>query len=218
MTASRPICGTTTSTACMPPSARDMSPLSTSSIGSWPVPGRGERHRARTSPRPPSPPRGGCVRAADPGVVVVGTDDVWVKVARCCTPVPGDEIIGFITRGNGCVGAQRRLHQRRLLAARAGAAHRRQVGPTQSSRFLVQIQVEAFDRNGLLSDITRVDVRSTSTSSRPPCRPLATGSPPHASSSRLADPAHLDYVLRGVKGVDGVFSVRRGNDRSDARA
>ena len=41
------------------------------------------------------------VRSGDPGVVVVGTDDVWVKVARCCTPVPGDEIVGFITRGYG---------------------------------------------------------------------------------------------------------------------
>ena len=37
----------------------------------------------------------------DPGVLVKGTDDIWVKLARCCTPVPGDEIIGFVTRGSG---------------------------------------------------------------------------------------------------------------------
>ena len=37
----------------------------------------------------------------DPGVVVKGVDDVWVKLARCCTPVPGDEITGFVTRGAG---------------------------------------------------------------------------------------------------------------------
>lgn len=40
-------------------------------------------------------------RQGDPGVVVKGTDDIWVKLAKCCTPVPGDDIIGFVTRGQG---------------------------------------------------------------------------------------------------------------------
>ncbi|HWC21086.1 MAG TPA: bifunctional (p)ppGpp synthetase/guanosine-3',5'-bis(diphosphate) 3'-pyrophosphohydrolase, partial [Flexivirga sp.] len=57
-------------------------------------------------------------RSGDPGVVVVGTADVWVKLARCCTPVPGDPIMGFITRGNGvsvhrtdCTNAESLLSQ-----------------------------------------------------------------------------------------------------------
>src|SRR5690606_32383878 len=50
---------------------------------------------------PPVPTRTKRRSNADPGVVVKGVDDVWVKLARCCTPVPGDPIIGFVTRGNG---------------------------------------------------------------------------------------------------------------------
>ena len=43
--------------------------------------------------------------SGDPGVVVTGASDVWVKLARCCTPMPGDPILGFVTRGNGRVRA-----------------------------------------------------------------------------------------------------------------
>ena len=46
---------------------------------------------------------------ADPGVVVAGDPDVWVKLARCCTPVPPDPIIGFVTRGAGVSGDRSRL-------------------------------------------------------------------------------------------------------------
>ncbi|MEU9000721.1 bifunctional (p)ppGpp synthetase/guanosine-3',5'-bis(diphosphate) 3'-pyrophosphohydrolase, partial [Streptomyces sp. NPDC048551] len=93
---------------------------------------------------------------ADPGVVVKGVDDVWVKLARCCTPVPGDPIIGFVTRGSGvsvhradCVNVDSLSQQpERMLEV--------EWAPTQSSVFLVAIQVEALDRSRLLSDVTRV--------------------------------------------------------------
>ena len=60
------------------------------------------RARPRTSPRQRSPTKPARVRTGDdPGVVVKGVDDVWVKLARCCTPVPGDAIVGFVTRARG---------------------------------------------------------------------------------------------------------------------
>ena len=94
--------------------------------------------------------------ATDPGVVVKGASDIWVKLARCCTPVPGDEILGFITKG-GAVSVHRtdctnasslRKDQARLVEV--------SWDPTSASVFLVTIQVEALDRARLLSDITRV--------------------------------------------------------------
>ena len=94
-------------------------------------------------------------RAGDPGVTVVGTDDVWVKLARCCTPVPGDDIVGFVTTGSGvsvhredCTNIENLRRQPERLIDVAWA-------PGQASVFLVQLQVEALDRSGLLSDITR---------------------------------------------------------------
>ena len=61
------------------------------------------RARSRTSPRPPSRParRAAAPPAHDPGVVVKGVSDVWIKLARCCTPVPGDAVFGFVTRSGG---------------------------------------------------------------------------------------------------------------------
>ena len=89
------------------------------------------------------------------GVIVDGTDEVWVKLARCCTPVPGDDIVGFVTRGHGvsvhradCVNVPALESQpQRFVAVRWA--------PTANTAFLVSIAVEALDRAGLLSDVTR---------------------------------------------------------------
>ena len=77
-------------------------------------------------------------------------------MARCCTPVPGDEILGFVTRGNGvsihrrnCTNAESLLRQSEKIIDVEWA-------PTASSVFLVQLHVEALDRSRLLSDVTRV--------------------------------------------------------------
>ena len=88
----------------------------------------------------------------DPGIVVDGDDDVWVKLARCCTPVPGDEVLGFVTRGHGvsvhrldCVNvASLRKEPDRIVPVTWA--------PRATSVFLVNIQVEALDRARLLSD------------------------------------------------------------------
>jgi guanosine-3',5'-bis(diphosphate) 3'-pyrophosphohydrolase len=148
-------------------------------------------------------------RIGDPGVVVVGADDVWVKLARCCTPVPGDPIMGFVTRGRGvsvhrsdCTNAESLLSQPDRLIEVEWA-------PSAASVFLVQLQVEALDRNALLSDVTRVlsdqhvNILSATV---------------HTSRDRVAlsrftfemgDPGHLDHVIQAVRKIDGVFDVYR---------
>ncbi len=159
---------------------------------------------------PPAPGDVGRLRpGGDPGVVVKGVDDVWVKLARCCTPVPGDDIFGFVTHGSGvsvhrvdCVNVDSLRAQPERVVEVAWA-------PTSSSQFLVAIQVEALDRAGLLSDVTRVlsdqHVNILSAS-------VTTGRDRVAKSRfmfELGDPRHLSQVLKSVRGIDGVFDVYR---------
>ncbi|NMR20133.1 bifunctional (p)ppGpp synthetase/guanosine-3',5'-bis(diphosphate) 3'-pyrophosphohydrolase [Cellulomonas fimi] len=157
------------------------------------------------------------VRTGDPGVVVKGIDDIWVKLARCCTPVPGDDIMGFVTRGDGvsvhrtdCVNAEGlRAQPERIV----------EVEWTQggSSMFLVQIQVEALDRSRLLSDVTRVlsdshvNILSASVSTSRDRVALS------KFVFEMAEPGHLASVLSAVRKVEGVFDVYRlTGSRADA--
>ncbi|GAA2481131.1 GTP pyrophosphokinase [Streptomyces thermolineatus] len=146
---------------------------------------------------------------SDPGVVVKGVDDVWVKLARCCTPVPGDPIIGFVTRGNGvsvhradCVNVESLSQQPERIIEVEWA-------PTQSSVFLVAIQVEALDRSRLLSDVTRVlsdqHVNILSAAVQTSRDRVATS----RFTFEMGDPKHLGHVLRAVRGVEGVYDVYR---------
>ncbi|MER7788689.1 bifunctional (p)ppGpp synthetase/guanosine-3',5'-bis(diphosphate) 3'-pyrophosphohydrolase [Streptomyces sp. NPDC097640] len=158
---------------------------------------------------PPIRGRGKRRSSADPGVVVKGVDDVWVKLARCCTPVPGDPIIGFVTRGSGvsvhradCVNVDSLSQQpERILDV--------EWAPTQSSVFLVAIQVEALDRSRLLSDVTRVlsdqHVNILSAAVQTSRDRVATS----RFTFEMGDPKHLGHVLKAVRGVEGVYDVYR---------
>jgi GTP pyrophosphokinase len=147
--------------------------------------------------------------SGDPGVVVHGMSDVWAKLAKCCTPVPGDDILGFVTRGGGvsvhrtdCTNAADLQRKPERLVEVEWASQ-------PGSVFLVAIQVEALDRHRLLSDVTkaladeRVNILSASVQT----------SRDRVAVSRftfeLADPAHLGAVLQTVRNVDGVFDVER---------
>lgn len=145
----------------------------------------------------------------DVGVVVRGVDDLWVKLARCCTPVPGDPIMGFVTRGSGvsvhrddCVNVPNlRQHPEREVPV--------EWAPTPSSVFLVNIQVEALDRSRLLADVTKalsdthVNILSAS---------VATTRDRIATSRftfEMADPKHLGSALKAVRTVEGVYDAYR---------
>lgn len=157
----------------------------------------------------PSRPRR--VRATnDAGVVVKGADDVWVKLARCCTPVPGDEILGFVTRGAGV--SVHRVDCVNVPGLQDDPARIVEVqwAPTSGgSLFLVNIQVEALDRARLLSDVTRtlsdmhVNILSASVTTTRDRIALS------RFSFEMADPKHLGSVLRSVRNVEGVYDAYR---------
>ncbi len=148
-------------------------------------------------------------RTGDPGVVVVGTADVWVKLAKCCTPVPGDPILGFVTRGSGVSVHRKDCTNAESLMAQEDRLIDVEWAPSASSVFLVQLQVEALDRSRLLSDVTRilsdhhVNILSASVQT----------SRDRVAISRftfeMGDPGHLDHVIRAVRRIDGVFDVYR---------
>ncbi|MGH3882975.1 MAG: RelA/SpoT family protein, partial [Pseudonocardiaceae bacterium] len=92
----------------------------------------------------------------DSGVRVSGAGDVYAKLARCCTPVPGDEILGFVTRGGGVSVHRTDCTNSGSLRAQPERLVDVEWAPSSSSMFLVGIQVEALDRHRLLSDVTKV--------------------------------------------------------------
>jgi GTP pyrophosphokinase len=152
------------------------------------------------------------VASGDPGVIVKGATDVWIKLARCCTPVPGDDIVGFVTRGAGVSVHRRTCVNVPGLEAQQAAGSRFvdvEWAPSGGGVFLVNIQVEALDRARLLSDVTRalsdqhVNILSAS----------VTTTRERVAISRftfeMADPKHLGSVLRTVRHVDGVFDAYR---------
>jgi len=144
------------------------------------------------------------------GVDVDGAEDLLVKLARCCSPVPGDEITGFVTKGSGvsvhrvgCLNMNdlQENQSDRIVSAKWNAGAR--------SLFLVNIQVEALDRSGLLSDITRtlseqhVNILNASVSTSKDRTALS------RFTFEMADALHLDSVLSAVRSVAGVYDVYR---------
>ena len=145
----------------------------------------------------------------DSGVIVRGAADVWVKLAKCCTPVPPDAILGFVTKGGGVSVHRQDCTNASSLEAQPERLLEVEWSPTAQSTFLVNIQVEALDRARLLSDITmvlsdaHVNILSAS---------LSTTRDRVAKSRftfEMAEAKHLDNVLRAVRGVQGVFDAYR---------
>jgi len=144
------------------------------------------------------------------GVHVEGLDDVMVRLSRCCTPVPGDEIMGFVTRGRG------------VSVHRADCANAVSLAMGQSDRlidvewdtaiaavFVASVEVKALDRSRLLRDVSAVlaDAHVNIVS----CNTI-TGSD-RISRMRfdfeLGDPSHLDSVISSIKQIDGIYDAYR---------
>ena len=149
-------------------------------------------------------PRGG-----DSGILVRGAPDILVKVAKCCTPVPGDAILGFITRGQGVSVHRTSCTNAANLRASSERLIEVEWAPSNSSVFLVNIQVEGLDRAGLLSDVTRVlsehHVNILSASVQTTKERLASS----RFSFQMGDTMHLDRLLNAVRRIDGVYDVHR---------
>jgi len=169
---------------------------------------RGGDHEEQlpTTARQPRKPS----RRQSVGVHVEGLDDLMVRLSRCCTPVPGDEIVGFVTRGRG-VSVHRADCANAISLSAGDAARMMEVewDRERTGMFVASIEVKALDRSRLLADVSRslsdYHVNILASSSQ-------TGSD-RMSRMRfdfeLADPSHLDSLLTSVKRIDSVYDAYR---------
>jgi guanosine-3',5'-bis(diphosphate) 3'-pyrophosphohydrolase len=166
----------------------------------------GEEQISTTATRPRRKPRGAHNKI---GVHVEGLDDVLVRLSRCCTPVPGDEIIGFVTRGRGVSVHRADCANAAGLTSQSSRLIEVEWDGQSSGSWVVSIQIEALDRSKLLRDVAEVladhhvDIISCST---------------HTTADRVAtlhfdfelsDPGHLDSILAAVRRVDSIYEVSR---------
>jgi GTP pyrophosphokinase len=167
----------------------------------------GEEQLPITARRPPERARSSERRAT--GVHVEGLDDVMVRLSRCCTPVPGDEIMGFVTRGRGVS-----VHRTDCANAAGLVNHAERVievewDHDQPATFVVSVEVEALDRSRLLRDVAQVlaehHVNILSCTSQTSTDRVAK----FRFDFELADPNHLESILWAIKRVDSVYAAYR---------
>lgn len=147
----------------------------------------------------------------DSGVLVRGAPDILVKLAKCCTPVPGDPIVGFVTRGNGVSVHRGDCPNVKGFDGELERMIEVEWNTIGKSVFRVHIQVEALDRSGLLSDITRVlsehHVNIVSATVNTDAQRLATS----RYVFEMSDASHLDRLLQAVRRIEAVYDVYRVN-------
>jgi GTP diphosphokinase / guanosine-3',5'-bis(diphosphate) 3'-diphosphatase len=167
----------------------------------------GEEQLPVTANRPPATPRPQRTRTV--GVHVEGLDDVMVRLSRCCTPVPGDEIMGFVTRGRGVS-----VHRADCANAAGLSTQTQRVidvewDHDETATFVVSVEIEALDRSRLLRDVAGVlaehHVNILTSSSQTSSDRVAR----FRFDFELADPSHLDSILRAIARVDSVYEAYR---------
>jgi GTP pyrophosphokinase len=155
------------------------------------------------------PPRPRTAQRLTPAIIVEGQEDLAVRIARCCAPVPGDELVGFVTVGGGVSVHRADCTNVGDLTTRAERMIDVTWSEERTGTFAVWIQVESLDRPGLLRDVTTVLSELDANI--------------HASSSatdkdrvailryevELSDPGQLERILGELRGMEGVLDAYR---------
>lgn len=167
-------------------------------------------HPEETEPPEEHPPAPLPTRTGiGPEVFVEGLDDMMVHLARCCGPVPGEDILGFVTVGRGVSVHRSDCTNLGDLWDRRERMVEVSWNPTQIGRFAVWVQVEALDRTKLLRDVTAAisDLGGNITASS------SSVSPDRVAVLRyeveLSDPGAVPRLIADLRGVEGVFSAYR---------
>jgi len=168
----------------------------------------GEEQLPVTVARPPRAP--GRTRGhGDVGVHVEGLDDVMVRLSRCCTPVPGDEIMGFVTRGRGVSVHRTDCANALSLRTQSDRVIDVEWDNDAPGNYVVSVEIEALDRSRLLRDVADVlsehHVNIIACASQTQADRIAR----LRFDFELADPGHLHSILLAVKRVGSVYEATR---------
>ena len=149
------------------------------------------------------------------GVKIQGMDNLMVRYSQCCQPVPGDDVMGYITVGRGIS-----IHRRDCpnVLNLPNVPERRVVidwGTDDSQRFLVRIAMEGTDRHGLFADMARA-VSDTGTNIQSASITAVEGGMQGQFVIEVENLAHLKKVLRKIRRVKGVLSVERKESLGDS--
>ena len=173
----------------------------------------------RQTPAPPvrevqkqaEPGKGG--RHKDSGVIVEDIDSCMIKFSRCCTPVPGDDIVGFITKGYGVS-----IHRRDCRNA-AGASDPKQAGrwvkvawSTEDKPFSTTFEIDSTDRSGIWLDIATALSAAKLKVTELSGRDMPTGKARTVATFEVRNVQELETIRTKIRAIDGVINVRRGQN------
>lgn len=148
------------------------------------------------------------IRKSNRGVTIQGMDNLMIRYSRCCQPVPGDEVIGYITRGRGI--SVHRADCPNILKLKKDPGRRVEIEwkAERSDRFFVHLHMEGTDRRGLLGDVAKT-ITETATDIQHADMRATDGGMTAAFAVEVQNLDHLKRVMEAVRKVKGVISVVR---------
>ncbi|MBM4321628.1 MAG: bifunctional (p)ppGpp synthetase/guanosine-3',5'-bis(diphosphate) 3'-pyrophosphohydrolase, partial [Deltaproteobacteria bacterium] len=146
-------------------------------------------------------------RQSSSGICIQGMDDVLVRFARCCNPVPGDQIVGFITRGRGITVHQKSCRQALSLDPERSIDVYWDRGASEVRP--VDLRVYSVDLPGMLAELSKCFADSGVNISRANCRVLENKKAINSFEVMVKDRQQLMRVIRSIEKVEGVISVER---------
>ena len=170
-------------------------------------------HPELETPEPPKPPTiierfVDTVRRGSKGVRIQGVDGVMVRYAQCCQPVPGDTVVGYVTRGRGVSIHRADCPNLLLLAHEPERRLDIDWQEAEGERFIVRLALEASDRRGLYADLAAA-VTGTGTDIRSLDLHTTDGKVSGAVVVEVENLAHLEKILKAARRVKGVSEVAR---------
>ncbi|MCR4807310.1 MAG: bifunctional (p)ppGpp synthetase/guanosine-3',5'-bis(diphosphate) 3'-pyrophosphohydrolase [Lachnospiraceae bacterium] len=147
------------------------------------------------------------------GIVVRGIDDVAVRFSKCCSPIPGDEIVGFVTRGRGvsihrtdCINI---INLPEMERARLIEAEWQRDANKMSERYMAEINIYSVNKTGMLAEITRILTEKNVSILKMNVRTSKQGTATTSISFEVANKDELNKVIERLNSIEDVLDIER---------